>query len=200
MTRPTLLSRCFPRPAVALSHISEILYGWIIRNTMSKLIRYMAICGLAGLISVCPPAAQADALSAPILEVSSAPDQLASYDLEELQDLGETQFSTSTIWTDGVIDFAGVPLSVLLETLEVQTGRIELIALNDYAVEILVDEALQSPALIAYHMDGEPMSPRAKGPLWLVYPFDSDVKYQTESYYSKSIWQIARIVVHDQPE
>ncbi|MEC8574513.1 MAG: oxidoreductase, partial [Pseudomonadota bacterium] len=39
------------------------------------------------------------------------------------------------------------------------------------------------------------MSLRDKGPLWIVYPFDSDPAYQTEAIYSRSIWQLEEITV-----
>ena len=41
------------------------------------------------------------------------------------------------------------------------------------------------------------MSVREKGPLWVIYPFDSDPEYQTEVIYSRSIWQLDRIVVEE---
>ena len=116
-------------------------------------------------------------------------------DLADLERMEEARFTTSTIWTEGEIEFHGVPMGALLDQMEITAGTLELIAVNDYFVEIPVDEARESAAIIAYRMNGELMSRRDKGPLWLVYPFDSDVKYQSETYYSKSIWQIDRIKV-----
>jgi hypothetical protein len=37
------------------------------------------------------------------------------------------------------------------------------------------------------------MSIREKGPLWLVYPYDLNKAYQSETIYSRSIWQLVRI-------
>lgn len=116
-------------------------------------------------------------------------------DMEQLQELDSTSFVTSTIWTDGEVTFEGVDLDVLLEHLELEDGALELIASNDYFVEIPVADLLGSEALLAYHKDGAPMSRRNKGPLWLVYPYDSDVKYQSETYYARSIWQVVKIKV-----
>lgn len=120
----------------------------------------------------------------------------ARFDLHMLESLGEDEFTTSTIWTEGKIRFTGVRLKRLLEVLGVSDGKLELVALNDYLIEIPVNEALESPALIAYAMNGEPMSPRGKGPLWLVYPYDSALEYQSETYYSRSIWQVDQILVY----
>jgi hypothetical protein len=42
-------------------------------------------------------------------------------------------------------------------------------------------------------MDGKTMSVRDKGPLWIIYPYDSSADYRTEVVYSRSIWQLDRI-------
>jgi hypothetical protein len=44
-------------------------------------------------------------------------------------------------------------------------------------------------------MDGNAMSVRDKGPLWVIYPYDSDAAYRTEVIYSRSIWQLDRLEV-----
>jgi hypothetical protein len=36
---------------------------------------------------------------------------------------------------------------------------------------------------------------RDKGPLWIVFPFDSATEFQRESIYARSIWQLNRIAV-----
>jgi hypothetical protein len=47
--------------------------------------------------------------------------------------------------------------------------------------------------MIAYARNGEPMSLREKGPFWLVYNYDADPAFRTETVYSRSIWQLDRI-------
>ena len=63
----------------------------------------------------------------------------------------------------------------------------------DYAVTIPTSDAVEGGPIIAYEMDGKPMSRRDKGPLWVIYPFDDSAKYRTETIYSRSIWQLNRI-------
>jgi len=36
---------------------------------------------------------------------------------------------------------------------------------------------------------------REKGPLWVIYPYDSDAKFRTEVIYSRSIWQLDRLAI-----
>ena len=50
-------------------------------------------------------------------------------------------------------------------------------------------------AILAIEANGKPLSVRDKGPIWLLYPFDSDARYQTEVIYARSIWQIERMEV-----
>ena len=49
--------------------------------------------------------------------------------------------------------------------------------------------------IIAYERNGKEMSVRSKGPLWIVYPYDSNPSYKTEAIYSRSIWQLEGIVL-----
>ncbi len=109
--------------------------------------------------------------------------------------IGSQRFETSTIWTDGVHSFEGVPLQALTAFLGVEDGILFATAINDYTVEIPVTDAVANGPIIAYLMDGEEMSVRDKGPLWIVYPYDSSADYRSEVIYSRSIWQLDRIEV-----
>ncbi|MGR3759159.1 molybdopterin-dependent oxidoreductase [Roseobacteraceae bacterium NS-SX3] len=117
------------------------------------------------------------------------------FTLDDLRALPAASFETATIWTSGPQQFSGVPLSALLQHLGVYGGVIEARAVNDYAVEIPVSDAVPDGPILAYERNGALMPVRDKGPLWLVYPYDSDPGYRTEAVYSRSIWQLERIVV-----
>ena len=120
-------------------------------------------------------------------------DDAAAFDLEGLKAIGEVTFSTTTPWTEGVQSFTGVSLQALMETVGVTEGTLTAKAINDYAIEIPVSDAVTDGPIIAYLQNGEPMSVREKGPLWLVYPYDSKADYQAEVIYSRSIWQLTNI-------
>lgn len=139
-------------------------------------------------------ATAASAQEETILEVTHA-DEIHSFTLEELQALPVSSFETTTIWSEGPQTFEGVSLKDLLDTLEVSEGEIQATAINDYSITIPLSDATEDGPIIAYHTNGEEMSRRDKGPLWIVYPYDSDLKYQTEIIYSRSIWQLDRISV-----
>ena len=139
-----------------------------------------------------------EAQSSVLLTVSGAisvtnADGQAEFDLGLLQSLRQVEYRTTTIWTDGERTFVGVPLSALLDRLGIHDGTLKAQAINDYAVEIPVSSIEADAPMVAFLMDSEPMSRRDKGPLWIVYPYDSDPKYRTEVNFSRSIWQLNRI-------
>ena len=48
---------------------------------------------------------------------------------------------------------------------------------------------------VALKRNGEYMTVRDKGPLFIIYPFDSDPELKAQKYYSRSVWQVALIEV-----
>ena len=127
-----------------------------------------------------------------ILTVSSGMDVL-TLDRSDLSKLTVTSFDTTTIWTDGVHTFTGVSVKTLIDLIGVTNGMLRATAINNYAIEIPVSDAVNEGPIIAYLMDGKEMSVRDKGPLWVVYPYDSSPDYRSEVVYSRSIWQLDRI-------
>jgi len=112
-----------------------------------------------------------------------------------LRALDDTVIETSTIWTDGVRSFQGVSLDVLIDMLGVSDGSLAASAINDYTVQIPLSDAAPGGPILAYLMDGKAMSVREKGPLWVIYPYDSAAEFRSEVIFSRSIWQLDRIEV-----
>ena len=130
------------------------------------------------------------------IETTNA-DGMAQFDLEMLEALDATVIDTSTIWSDGTQSFQGVSLDVLVDRLGLTGETLRATAINDYAVDIPISDAVEGGPIIAYRLNGDTLSVRDKGPLWIVYPYDSDASYRSEVIYSRSIWQLDRIVVLD---
>lgn len=130
------------------------------------------------------------------IEATNAPGE-ARFDIAMLEEMGGVEFSTSTIWTSGVVTFTGVPLDTFLDELGASGSTLEATAINDYVVSIPTTDAVAGGPMIAYKRDGDYMSIRDKGPLWIVYPYDKSADYQSELIYSRSIWQLDRIKVVD---
>lgn len=121
----------------------------------------------------------------------------AALDLAMLEQMGREEIRTTTIWTEGVQVFTGVPLAALLECLGAEGRLLRAWAVNDYLAEMPMADARAPGPLIAYALNGEPMSVRDKGPLWLVFPYDAHVRWQSEEIYARSVWQLARIELSD---
>lgn len=126
---------------------------------------------------------------------SSDASELARFDMAMLKHLPATEFTTSTIWTAGVATYSGVSLSTLLAQLDTPVTAIRALSISDFAAEIPRSEIEHSAPIIAYARDGLPMTRREKGPLWLLYPYDSSEKYQTEVIYARSVAQLDRIEI-----
>ncbi len=123
--------------------------------------------------------------------------ETAQFDMALLRSLTPASFTTTTPWTNGQQSFTGVPLEVLLDRLEVREGKLLAKAINDYAIDIPLTDAVEGGPIVAYLHNGQKMSVRNRGPLWIVYPYDATEDYQAEVIYSRSIWQLDRIVVSE---
>lgn len=119
----------------------------------------------------------------------------ALFDRAMLESLGPVSFETTTIWTDGRQRFTGVELSRLMDAVGAHGDVADATAVNDYAIDIPREDWISGGPIVAYLTNGAPMSLRDKGPLWVVYPYDSKTNYQSEVIYARSIWQLDRIIV-----
>lgn len=120
-------------------------------------------------------------------------DDRAVFDMETLGSLPTLSFRTSTIWTDGVHKYTGVPLRALLDRLDAGGAWVVAHAINDYSVRIPMSTIMQDTPIIAFLEDGREMSRRERGPLWIIYPFDASPEFRSEVIYSKSVWQLERL-------
>lgn len=118
-------------------------------------------------------------------------------ELDELDAMQQVEFVTNTIWTEGPNRFSGVGVLDLLESLEVEGETLRMSALNDYSVEMPMAELEDGAPIVATRMNGDTLSVREKGPYWIIFPFDSDPKYQTEAKYAQSVWQLTKLEVLD---
>ncbi|WP_051312463.1 putative pterin-binding protein [Pseudodonghicola xiamenensis] len=119
----------------------------------------------------------------------------AQFDRRLLESMQPVTIATTTIWTDGVQQFTGIPLIRLMRAVGASGHRLKATAINDYAVDIPSSDWVENGPIVAYLRNGAPMSVRDKGPLWIVYPYDTNPAYQGEVIYARSIWQLDRIIV-----
>ncbi len=122
-------------------------------------------------------------------------DGVASFDRAMLEDLGLASFSTVTPWYTGPVTFEGVPMARLMERVGAEGDTVQAIALNDYSTEIPIADFARWGVLLALKRDGKYLEVRDKGPLFIVYPYDTDGELRSPRYYGRSAWQVARLQV-----
>lgn len=122
-------------------------------------------------------------------------DGKALFDLDMLHALPGREIRTRTPWTEGVTAFEGPLGTALLEAVGARGTRLVITAINDYSVEVPVDDLQRHKVILALRQNGELLRVRDKGPLFLVYPFDEDPALNSEVIQSRSIWQIRAIRV-----
>ncbi|SFV38578.1 hypothetical protein SAMN05216456_3507 [Devosia crocina] len=155
------------------------------------------------LMTLMPAAAVEMALptGAEILEVNgsitnSNADGKAIFDLNMLDALPQRVTKATTPWYTGEHEFSGVIISDLLDYLGASGENVTFTALNDYASEIPMAELEDMPVILATRVDGEELSVRDKGPLFVIYPFDLDSTLYNEVIFGRSVWQVASVTVH----
>jgi hypothetical protein len=136
----------------------------------------------------------------PILTVSGKiananKDGTAQFDRAMLESMGMVSFTTGTPWYKEPVSFEGVPLAKVMQAVGAKGDKLVAIALNDYSAELPMEDIAKYNVILALKRDGEYMPVRDKGPIFIVYPYDSNPDLKNQKYYSRSVWQVARIEV-----
>ena len=128
------------------------------------------------------------------IDVTNA-DRAALFDRAMLESIGMVSFTTATPWYKERVTFEGVPLAKLMAAVGARGDRLVAIALNDYSAELPMEDVGRYNVILALKRDGEYMPVRDKGPLFIVYPYDSDPELKNQKFYSRSVWQVTRLEV-----
>ncbi len=119
----------------------------------------------------------------------------AEFDRPMLEALGTEGFKTTTPWYSGAVHFEGVRMERLMQVVGAGGQSVTAIALNDYTTDIPITDFHTYGVILALKRDGNYMPVRDKGPLFIVYPYDSNPELQHQRFYSRSAWQVAKLVV-----
>jgi len=154
-----------------------------------------------GLGAVTPPAFALDRPKGKVVLTISGKigirnaDTTAEFDMHMLAALPQHSFSTRTPWYSEAHKFTGPLLRDVLAAVDAQGKNLRATALNDYKSSLPISDALKFDLVLARLLDDKPMSVRDKGPLFIIYPFDSDDTLLGERYYTRSVWQLKRLDV-----
>jgi hypothetical protein len=114
----------------------------------------------------------------------------AVFDMAMLKSLPQQTFSTHTPWDKTPTKFQGPLLRDVLAAAKASGKTIKAVALNDYKTQIPMGDAAKFDVIVAHSMNGQDIPVRTKGPLFIVYPFDSQPELKTPTYYERSAWQL----------
>lgn len=121
---------------------------------------------------------------------------VTQFSREDLQKLPQMSLVTENEFVDGPTKFVGPLARDVLNTV----GRgvsdvITLTAANDFQVKIPVSEIDKYDVVLALSADDVLLSPRDKGPIWVIYPMSQHKELQDPVFNSRLIWQLVRMDV-----
>jgi len=159
---------------------------------------------LVSLLCLLPAMAQNRALPEPkgraVLTVSGKigmknRGETAAFDMAMIEALPQHSFTTRTPWYDRPVKFTGPLLSDVLEAVQASGSTLSAVAINDYKITIPADDTRKFKVVMARLIDDKPIPVRDKGPLFIVYPFDSAAELRSSTYYERSIWQLKAVEI-----
>jgi len=119
----------------------------------------------------------------------------ARLDRAMLADLPSATLETETVVTDGVHTFEGVLMRDILGLVGAEGETVSARALNDYVIDIPMADFERFDVLAATVMDGERLTPRDKGPIWIVYPRNDFEELRDIRYDYRWVWQLEHLEV-----
>lgn len=119
----------------------------------------------------------------------------ADFDIAMLAALPQHTIACRTPWFRDARRFTGPLVRTVLDTAGADGQTLRLGALNDYHVDVPFSDVVQHDVIVARLLDDQPMGVRDKGPLFVMYPFDSEPQLRSAIYFSRSVWQLRTIRV-----
>ncbi|NKC23085.1 oxidoreductase [Ochrobactrum oryzae] len=119
----------------------------------------------------------------------------AQFDRDMLEAVGLETVETANPWYDGRVRFEGVSMDKLMTVVGAKGTKVTAVALNDYVSTLPMEDLKKFNVILAMKRDGNYMAVRDKGPLFIIYPYDSDPQLQSQTYYTRSAWQVAKLIV-----
>ena len=120
---------------------------------------------------------------------------IATFDREMLETLGLETIKTATPWHTGEVRFEGFAEEADGQRRRVGENR------ESHRPERLRDDdphrrLRKYGTILALKRDGQYMPIRDKGPLFIIYPYDSDPNLRSQMYYARSARQVKRLEIH----
>jgi hypothetical protein len=114
----------------------------------------------------------------------------AEFDLAMLEKLPQHTMTTQTPWEKTPTTFRGPLLRDVLAAAKASGTNLKAVALNDYKTSIPFSDTQAFDMVLASRMNGKAIPVRTKGPLFIVYPYDTRSELRSTTYYERSAWQL----------
>ena len=119
----------------------------------------------------------------------------ALFDAALLDALPQHSFVSTTPWLKNPATFTGPLLKDVLQALKAQGTNLKALALNDYKIDIPLDDAFKFDVILTRKVNGRALTVREKGPIFMMYPFERFPELKTGTYYSRCVWQLKSLSV-----
>ena len=119
----------------------------------------------------------------------------ALFDAALLDGLPQHSFIATTPWLKNPATFTGPLLKDVLQALKARGTNLRALALNDYKIDIPLDDAFKFDVILTRKVDGHVLTVREKGPIFMMYPFERFPQLKTDAYYSRCVWQLTSLRV-----
>ena len=138
-----------------------------------------------------------------ILNVSGAISQTNAgenlvFDMATLEKLGLVEYTIADPWQNHEdVTYTGILMSDLLRYAGVSdtATSVHMVALDDYAVDVSVEDINNWPVMLATRTNGEYMDVANSGPTRIVFPFHSNPEINEDTYKVLMIWNLRDIQV-----
>lgn len=112
----------------------------------------------------------------------------------DLLAMPQVTVTTRTEFTDGVVEFVGPLARDVVEKVGGGGASVlHAIAINDYTVDVPLEEIFEYDVILAMTADGRRLTRRGKGPIWLMYPIDDHPELDDAIYNQRLIWQLSEL-------
>jgi hypothetical protein len=123
-------------------------------------------------------------------------DDTIQMDIATVESVGQVEYTVDDPFENRAVTYRGVLMSDLLNLWQVgdDATTLNIVALNDYAVDVPLADLRTYPVIFALQADGEYMPIATRGPAMLVYPYN-DFEFEVAIYNDYWAWQIKSIEV-----
>jgi hypothetical protein len=170
---------------------------WPTLEALSAPARAIFVVGALAAVALGGPQAGAQGADTGVaLTLTGGPGVLESVNLslEDLESMPQTTIETETEFADGKVAYRGPLVRDVVALLGLdRKEQLRFTAANDYYVDIPTEDFEKYDVILALEANGDKLSRREKGPLWLMYPISDHEELLDPVYNSRLIWQVIRI-------